>query len=309
MTGEKNSGQTAASAEPAARPIAEVVGDRIRKAREAAGLRQADLADAAATLGFSWGRSSVAALEAGNRKLSIEELVGLNTILEVAGLRIDPLIADDDKILMSETFVIWGRDFRRQLLRESEQYLIFDSARNSESRLADAWGFTGPELHPLGESLDPEFRLLTAQVHVDMKAMIYIGALTWPNLGRSGAVSAVIGRHSEAEKKIADKLGLPTPILVRLMARALWGCPLEEERDRRAKARGDYAGRRALQSARGYVTRELTAELKEEWGAKSREANKLIRSIASTYGDAEGIERWFIEMDRRVNEAEKQREG
>jgi transcriptional regulator with XRE-family HTH domain len=65
-------------------PLPQVVGFRIRQLREMFGKTQEDVAAAARRIGFDWGRSSVASLEAGQRQLSAEELLALPAIIDQA---------------------------------------------------------------------------------------------------------------------------------------------------------------------------------------------------------------------------------
>src|SRR5882724_9856802 len=65
-------------------PLRAVVGRRVRALREQAGVRQDDIAVRARLLGLNWTRSTVAALERGEKAISIEELVLLTTLLNAA---------------------------------------------------------------------------------------------------------------------------------------------------------------------------------------------------------------------------------
>lgn len=57
--------------------VSELVGDNIRVLRRAAGLTQAELAEAMAEIGFRWVRQTVAETEAGRRDAKVEELVAI----------------------------------------------------------------------------------------------------------------------------------------------------------------------------------------------------------------------------------------
>src|SRR5439155_26501278 len=73
----------------------QLVGDRVRALRQAAGRRQEDLAAAAREYGFDWVRGTVASIEAGQRRVTLEEFLALPTILTrtVGYLRSgDPLV-------------------------------------------------------------------------------------------------------------------------------------------------------------------------------------------------------------------------
>lgn len=61
----------------------QVVGYRLGEVRRLAGWSQADLATAMTTAGFSWKRITVAEVEAGKRRTSIEELLGIAAVFAV----------------------------------------------------------------------------------------------------------------------------------------------------------------------------------------------------------------------------------
>lgn len=57
-----------------------IVAWQLKRLRLASSTTQAELADAMNRLGFSWGRVTVAEVEAGSRRASLEELVGLSAL-------------------------------------------------------------------------------------------------------------------------------------------------------------------------------------------------------------------------------------
>ncbi len=61
----------------------EVIGKRLRAAREMAGRTQAQLAEAMTRLAFNWKRITVAEVERGSRRVSFEELLGLAALFGV----------------------------------------------------------------------------------------------------------------------------------------------------------------------------------------------------------------------------------
>jgi transcriptional regulator with XRE-family HTH domain len=75
---------------PTRASLSQVVGFRFQRIRDKFGIRQDDIATAAQQLGLSWGRSSVAALEQGKRRLSAEELLLLPYVLDAAVRRGNP---------------------------------------------------------------------------------------------------------------------------------------------------------------------------------------------------------------------------
>jgi transcriptional regulator with XRE-family HTH domain len=63
--------------------VSELVGDNIRVLRRAAGLTQAELAEAMEAMGFRWVRQTVAETESGRRDAKVEELVALAAYFEM----------------------------------------------------------------------------------------------------------------------------------------------------------------------------------------------------------------------------------
>src|SRR5258707_11551520 len=61
--------------------LATLLGQRLRALREGGGKRQEDLAAAARGHGLSWSRATVAAIETGRRRLSVDELLLLPVAL------------------------------------------------------------------------------------------------------------------------------------------------------------------------------------------------------------------------------------
>jgi transcriptional regulator with XRE-family HTH domain len=70
----------------AIRTLERAVGGELKRRREAQGLRQDAIAHAAELFGFNWTQSTVAAIEAGRRRLSIGEFGALPMIFAQAGL-------------------------------------------------------------------------------------------------------------------------------------------------------------------------------------------------------------------------------
>lgn len=67
----------------AARPASAVAAERIRKARGERGLTQGDLADAVTELGHPMHQSAIAKIEAGQRKITLDDLLVLAVALDV----------------------------------------------------------------------------------------------------------------------------------------------------------------------------------------------------------------------------------
>lgn len=69
---------------PTPRPLRAVIGEAVRRLREAADVRQEEIARIARVHGLTWSRSKVAALERGDKPVSLEEFVLLPRILAEA---------------------------------------------------------------------------------------------------------------------------------------------------------------------------------------------------------------------------------
>lgn len=317
MASDEQQQQDGGRAERAPEPIAQILGRRLREAREEAGLRQEDIAQAATRFGFKWGRSSVAALEAGARKLSAEELLMLPRIAQEVGLPGDQLIQDTDAVLINDDLALWGRSLRRMLLTRSESQSLHKANKQHRKKFEDAIFARTPAttLPIVGEFLNPDERLRNARFYVDRYASMLLGVYLWPQLDEHQARKAVARsvHPAEADRKVAAKIDAD-PHTVSLMAEALWGRSLTEERDARADERSDHEDPRALQGARGYVTRELTQELNLAWNAAPRTApseyatkrqvyQAWLRTIAMHYEDAERLESSIATLARLAAES------
>jgi transcriptional regulator with XRE-family HTH domain len=286
--------------------VAELVGERMREAREEAGLRQADVAEVAQRFGLKWGRSSVAALEAGTRNLSIEELALMPFIAVVAGLPIDQLIRDDDKVHLTDVQFAWGRDFRRVFLAHEEREGLRRDLMARKRELAPQLSDDFLERIPLREELDPPERLEVTQN--DLKEMLAadMGERVWPQLGRPKASHLAHEPWTELDRKIADKIG-SNPTQVILMSHALYGRSATAERDARADERDPAKGKRALQSLRGHVARDLIAELREEWLEKGPIVESMRDEFQQAQDDLLAAERLIARVKLRWKYSDRQK--
>jgi transcriptional regulator with XRE-family HTH domain len=94
------------------RQLRVVVGESVRRVREAAGLRQDDVAIAARRHGLAWSRGRVATLEQGNKSINAEELTILPSVLTDACGRpvgIEELIGADIPIALTSTVAVDSR--------------------------------------------------------------------------------------------------------------------------------------------------------------------------------------------------------
>src|SRR5262245_8352682 len=68
-------------------PLARLIGTRLRTLRETANLRQEQIAASARKVGFhSWARGTVAMIESGRRRLTLEEFLLIPAILGNVGI-------------------------------------------------------------------------------------------------------------------------------------------------------------------------------------------------------------------------------
>ncbi len=218
---------------PEAKPItlAAVIGERVRALRESLGDSQDDLARGVRDLGLNWQRSTVAALEAGTRGLSVEELVVLCRLLRAAP---HELVGTDEEVSLGPHSTARGDAVRRLLTGESDFAADdFDSRFDRDVRRG----------LKAGDELD--------------QAMQHL----WPRSRLDQRVAAYRASTGEAEQKLARRLNVDRWLLS-IAAYRLWGRSLSEERDARVSAEAPPdATIRQLQALRGHVTRSLAEEL------------------------------------------------
>jgi transcriptional regulator with XRE-family HTH domain len=216
-----------------ARPLAEgqpfvlQLGQRLQQVREEAEQTREDVARTAKMLGLSWHRPTVGQLEQGKRGLTAAELL-LLPLIYGKPLR-DLLPGDGEVVWLTEDAAVYGPELWR---------ILEDGYRPP----------VGPgRWHPrrVFEDLRDSLDAISAT----------LDELPWR------AQSAYAAVPDEAETKAAKRLNT-TPAYVAYTAREMWGRGLAEERDARLAERGDVPDTpRALQAARGHVTRTLIAEL------------------------------------------------
>ncbi|MBB5075838.1 helix-turn-helix transcriptional regulator [Nonomuraea endophytica] len=213
-------------------PFSVALGQKLRTVRERKGWTTEDIATSAQGYGLGWHRTTVGQIELGKRALSAIELLMLPFLYG------EPLV----KLLPSEV-----------------THLTDTTAANISYLVAFA--ITGevwdqPGSGPLHRPGRFHFKGQEERVGRFVQAL-----LDKPNPWPLEAVAAHIATPDEAEMKAAKRLDT-TPHYVAYAARMTWGHGLTEERDTRLNRRPDTpADRRALQAARGHVTRELINEL------------------------------------------------
>jgi transcriptional regulator with XRE-family HTH domain len=100
------------------RPLRDVVGEGVRRVREAAGLRQDDVARVARAHGLAWSQSKVAALERGDKAVSPEELVTIALVLGRASgrdVRVTDLLDSDETVTLTPCLRAPARSVARLL--------------------------------------------------------------------------------------------------------------------------------------------------------------------------------------------------
>lgn len=212
--------------------LGQVVGARVAAIRTTYGLTQEDIAAAARQSGLRWGRSSVAQLEAGVKRLTGEELLVLPHVIATATRYGEELALLE---LVSPT------QGRVELTAE-----VQPTRSGLEALFAGASGSTrATSLRDMSALFEPLYDFMEI-------AQRYAGDLTL------GSVADAAQSVGEAERKLARKLDVPA-VAVAMVAFRLWGRSLSDERDARA---GDLGDRRRRQAQRGHITRQLEAELR-----------------------------------------------
>jgi transcriptional regulator with XRE-family HTH domain len=272
------------------RPLVAIVGERLKAFREEKGLRQADVAAAASKWGLPWARSSIAALEAGTRNLSVEEMLLLPFVISELGGWSSPLIPPDAWVALSSTRKIQAED-----LRELAYGLTTPQADlNTEHPLT---GTTLGVRRPGQVQADIDDELYSRQMFAEDMAWRLFCARMYPGMGSKGwAHSANLGNDLELVARVAKKIenpsgGTASYGLVNVLSWVLWRAPVEVERDRRTGLRGVLHGR-GLQSAKGHVTRELTSELEAEAEKVWPAVNEIFGELAPIWNDATRLDEW-----------------
>ncbi|QDQ13129.1 helix-turn-helix domain-containing protein [Streptomyces spectabilis] len=215
----------------------EAIGRQLQRVREGAGRTAEDVARTAQQLGLSWHRPTVGQIERGRRALSAVELVMLPLIY---GRPLGELLPTGTVWLTPEVGV-YEREVRR----------VLGGDHNPSSLVLRAPG--GWHVKGVSDQTGEEVARQMAQ------ALAYMEANSpWPLGAR---MTYVQDKPDDAETKAAKRLG-STPHYVAYAARETWGHGLAAEREARLRERGELPEeKRALQSARGHITRALVAEL------------------------------------------------
>lgn len=222
-----------------ARPFGEVLGQRLQEVREEQKRTAEDVAQDAQHYGLSWHRPTVRQIEQGKRSMSTAELMMLPLVY---GVRLGDLIPEEETVWLTPKVRVYGRELRRVL---GGDYIPHPRAQ----RAPGGWHVKG-----WSDLADEE---------ITRGMLRWAAASAERNPWPTGATASHVfqGRPDEAEAKAAKRLGT-TPHYVAYAARETWGHGLAAEREARLHERGELPEeKRALQSARGHITRALLAEL------------------------------------------------
>ncbi|MFD9319321.1 helix-turn-helix transcriptional regulator [Streptomyces sp. NPDC060053] len=275
------------------RSLSAIVGERLKQFRYEKDLRQADIAAAASTVGLQWVRSSVAAIEAGSRNISLEEFFQLPWVIVAAGGWDKPFLPADTSVKLG-TFLttVNGMAMGMVMLQEP----------------MGGFGDAAPERVQRMLNQEQGLPVETPENEVDFRDPVdliwrTVCHLVYPRLDYNR-----ISRQSVAEmeliSKVSGRLKMPDnlehdwqPIAV--FSWGLWGHSLQTERDRRASGK-EYATPRSLQSARGHVTRELISEIAAEANRQWPVVEGVIREVWPARDDPKKLARWYRKTLRDV---------
>jgi helix-turn-helix protein len=213
--------------------LSQAIGGRIRDLREGSGLRQEDIASSARRKGLPWTRATVASIESGKRRLSMEEMtllpfVLLSSCCHLPGqqgkfIQISDLIPQQGWVSMTAQ-----TNIHAQVIR----WVWHSQAESASQQDIDS----------------PDEREFKQNIPVFMSER-----LMW----------------SEAAEKAARKLKV-SPLEIEKASDKLWSRSLAEERDLRISERMQGKDLRTIQALRGHVTRALLGELRSILKSKAR---------------------------------------
>jgi hypothetical protein len=224
--------------------VDQAIGQRLRELRLESGLRQDQVATAARRMGLRWTQSTVAAIERGNRALSLGEWFLLPSVVGFAdGVtghwpKLAELLPDAGRVALSVETTADVDVLRAELAGSLDE----------DSR------------HPLGDYETPFSRKANEGMRRQLAKWKELAPL-WPGMTLRGAQGAEEAARGDAERKAARKLGVE-PLRLSVAAHGRYGRSFTDERDARVadQAPAD-ASPRSLQALRGHVTRAMLAEL------------------------------------------------
>jgi hypothetical protein len=202
--------------------------------------------------GIFWARSTLAAIEAGERAVTLQELAKLSVFRHKA---LETWFAGEPDELID----LDGTHAPRKGLVSLVNGARFDEMGSSAERLRRSEGLDGRDWSPI---VDAQIRGIEEAFDTAHKAM----QRWWPRGPKDSVADVILAARGDAEMKAARRLGISS-IEVSALAHRLWGRGLSEEREARLAPTTDSASR-ATQAQRGWVTRTLLAELEEHINRK-----------------------------------------
>lgn len=206
--------------------LPEAIGSSIRAYRTKEGLAQEELARLTSSAGMPWTRATVASIETGRRKLSLDELFGLSI---VCGVPLSEWLVDDG----SEIDLFGGS------ISSTELAAIVAGAVPTQSASSRMMRRLDPTLG------DPEStdRLIVREL--------------WKKAKRPDLENCYRSCENETEQRLSRKFGIDVMSVV-LLSISLWGVTFTDERERRVEK---ATSRRSLQAARGHISRAMIKDL------------------------------------------------
>ncbi len=244
-----------------ATPLPSIIGEQLRFVRGP--LRQVDVAEIARRYGLNWRRATVAAVEAGHRTVTLEELLLLSMAFHKplywwvagnstlgAGMEMVQLTPDASGPKKGVVALLRGESLNDLKIATDRRVKRAKGLEITDWELPEAG-----VLRAMQECFDNDLER---------------ARLLWPEVEVTHMADVRVSAQKDAEMKAAKRLGI-TPFEVAVLAVKLWGHGLTEERDR-LLASHDREGDspRTHQARRGHVTRDLLHQLEKEMG-KSNE--------------------------------------
>ena len=258
--------------------LPQAIGARLRALRTERGLRQEDVAGYARVWGLDWTQSTVAAIEAGDRALSLEEFFALPLVY--APFQLPDLFPGEMWVdLRVSDRVGWTTP--ESHLRSTLLGKAFDEALTPAATPEIPGGVDYAIVEPFKQLVETPGHLVKHVKVVggwDDPAAERAYREMPPNIQQRRS-EIEIAAKGDAERKAARKFGVSRE-LVSVVAFRLYGRSLSKERDQqttmytRSKSnRSEYArthgiqenhpSMRSEQAIRGHVTRTLLAEMKD----------------------------------------------
>lgn len=230
----------------------EVIGANLRSRRLALNLRQEELARRLRVVGATWTQSTVAGIERGSRRVTVEELILICLALECSP---SDLFAGEGWVELAKHSTGPREAIRKILDGQATHSLLRQIASPTSAVIVAEAAFIEPRLR-----------------HLD-------------GFDATMLRDALIASQGEAERKAAKRLGVFACEVV-TVSYLLWGRSLTAERDALAAAASDAdTSADALRTIRRHTTRDLIRLLELwEWETRTPE----VEHEAATQGGEAG---------------------